>query len=392
LKLHEYQAKDLFARYGIPVPRGEVASTAAEARSVAEKLGGKVVVKAQVHAGGRGKAGGVKLVQSPADAEKAAAGMLGRNLVTHQTSAKGVPVRKVLVSETTAIATELYLAVVVDGNAAAPLVMASRAGGMNIEEVAEKHPEQIIRVAGDPVYGLWPYRARDMARELGIPPKLVRDTTALISNLYRAFVELDCTLAEVNPLVITADEKVMAVDAKITIEDDALFRHPDLAKLADPEQEDELEHRADRAGVKYVKLENGTVGCMVNGAGLAMATMDITKKAGTNPANFLDVGGSANEERIAEAFSIIVSDTDVKAVLVNIFGGILRCDIAARGVVMGAERSRSRLPIVALMRGTNAKEGREILQASSLNVTFLNDLSEAAPAVAGVLSTRGGAR
>jgi len=238
----------------------------------------------------------------------------------------------------------------------------------------------------DPVYGLWPYQARDLARALGMPQKLVRDTTSLIVNLHRVFVENDCSLAEINPLVITTDERVVAVDAKLTIEDDALYRHPDLKALADPEQDDELERRAEVAGVKYVKLEAGSVGCMVNGAGLAMATMDITKKAGTNPANFLDVGGTANEERIAEAFSIIVADPDVRAVLVNIFGGILRCDVAARGVVQGAQNTRSRLPIVALMRGTNATEGRKILGDSGLDVTFLENLSQAAPAVGRVLA------
>ena len=386
MKLHEYQAKGILERYGIPVPRGDVAASPAEARAIAERLGGKVVVKAQVHAGGRGKAGGVKLVESAAAAEKAAGGMLGRNLVTHQTSARGVPVRKVLVSETTPIASELYVAVVVDSNASAPVVMASREGGMDIEEVAASRPGDIMRVRCDPVYGLWPYQARDLARALGMPQKLVRDTTSLIVNLHRVFVENDCALAEINPLVITTDERVVAVDAKLTIEDDALYRHPDLKALADPEQDDELERRAEVAGVKYVKLEAGSVGCMVNGAGLAMATMDITKKAGTNPANFLDVGGTANEERIAEAFSIIVADPDVRAVLVNIFGGILRCDVAARGVVQGAQNTRSRLPIVALMRGTNATEGRKILGDSGLDVTFLENLSQAAPAVGRVLA------
>ncbi|MBI4305100.1 MAG: ADP-forming succinate--CoA ligase subunit beta [Chloroflexi bacterium] len=392
MKLHEYQAKEIFARYGIPVARSEIASTPAEAKSAAERLGGKVVVKAQVHAGGRGKAGGVKLVANAAEAESAAAGMLGRNLVTHQTTARGVPVRKVLIAETTPIATELYLAVTVDGDARAPVIMGSRAGGMDIETVAAEHPERIIRVKADPSYGIWPYGARDMARALGFPPKLVREAADLILNLYRVFVDNDCTLAEINPLVITTDGRVVAVDSKLNIEDDALFRHADLKALADPEQQDELQRRAEAAGVKYVKLENGRVGCMVNGAGLAMATMDITEKAGTPPANFLDVGGSANEDRIAEAFKLLVSDADVRAIFVNIFGGILRCDIAARGVVQGARESGSRLHIVALLRGTNAEDGRRILADSGLKVTFLDDLSQAGAAVAATLPAQGARR
>lgn len=391
VKLHEYQARQILQDSGIPVPDGDVASSPTEARAIAERLGARVVVKAQVHAGGRGKAGGVKLVDGPQAAEHAAAGMLGKNLVTHQTSAAGVPVRRVLVAEASEIATELYLGIVVDSEAGAPVVMASKAGGMEIEEVAAATPEQIMRVVTDPVYGLWPYKARDLAIGLGVPGSLVRPTADIITKLYRVFVDNDCTLAEINPLVVTADERVVAIDAKLTIEDDALFRHPDLARLADLEQEEELERRAREAGLSYVKLDGGSVGCMVNGAGLAMATMDITRRAGTNPANFLDVGGGAQQDKIAEAFKIIVSDPDVKAILVNIFGGILRCDIAARGIAQGAHETGSNLPILALMRGTNAEAGRKILADASLHVTFLDDLSEAAPALAKVLDVGGAA-
>lgn len=389
MKLHEYQAKDVLASYGIPVPAGEAAGTPAEARRVAEQLGGKVVVKAQVHAGGRGKAGGVQLVDSPEEAERAAATMLGRNLVTHQTSAAGVPVKKVLVAQTTDIARELYLSIVVDGESRAPVIIASAAGGVEIEEIAETSPEKILRVVCDPVFGLWPYQARDLAKDLDMTGHAVRSATELITRLHRLFTANDCTLAEINPLAVTPDGEIIAVDAKINVEDDALFRHPELRGMADPEQEEELERRANEAGLSYVKLENGTVGCMVNGAGLAMATMDITQKAGTNPANFLDVGGGAQEDKISEAFKIIVSDPDVKAILINIFGGILRCDIAARGIVQGARQTGSALPIIALMRGTNAEEGRQILGEADLNVTFLDDLTEAASAVAHVLEAGG---
>ncbi len=389
MKLHEYQARELLAKYGIPVPEASLATTPEEARAATEALGGRSVVKAQVHAGGRGKAGGVRLVDSPAAAAGAAAALIGTNLVTHQTSPSGAPVSSVMIAEQTAIVTELYLSVLVDAQLRTPVVMASQAGGVEIEQVAEESPEKIIRVVTDPVFGLWPYQARDIALALGVPPALVRPTTALISNLFKLFVENDCTLVEINPLVITEDEQVVALDSKVDIEDDALFRHPDLAKLVDPSQDDELERRARSAGLSYVKLDDGSVGCMVNGAGLAMATMDITLRAGTNPANFLDVGGGAQEETIAEAFDIIVSDPDVKAVLVNIFGGILRCDIAARGLVIGAHQSGSNLPIVVVMRGTNAEEGIEILRGSDLNVTFAEDLSEAAPTVARVIAGGG---
>ena len=385
MNIHEYQAREILESYGIAVPRGGVASTPEEARQLAVDLGGRVVVKAQVHAGGRGKAGGVKLVNSPDEAAEAAAGMLGTNLVTHQTKAGGVPVRKVLVAELTDIADELYVAITMDADARAPMVMASSEGGVEIEEVAANSPDKIVRVAADPLIGLTAYHARDIATEIGIPINLVRQATGLITNLCRVFQELDASLVEINPLVVTTDGRVMALDAKIAFEDDALFRHTDVAELRDPEQNDELEQKAHDAGLAYVKLDGGRVGCMVNGAGLAMATMDITKTAGAAPANFLDVGGGAAEDKIAEALEIIVSDGDVEAILVNLFGGILRCDVAARGIVMGVSSTGTQMPLVVAMRGTNAEEGLQILADAGLNVTTVGDLGEAATVLTQVL-------
>ena len=385
MKIHEYQASQLLAAYGVPVPRGEVASTADEARRIAADIGGKVVVKAQVHAGGRGKGGGVKLADTPDGAAEAAAGMLGRALVTPQTSPEGIVVRQVMVAEATEIARELYLAIVVDDDAGVPMAMASTEGGVEIEVVAETNPEKIVQVAGDPILGLTPYRARALARRLDLPANLIRSTADLIGRLYRLFVEKDCTLVEVNPLVITSSGQIVALDAKINLEDDALFRHPELLDLHDPEQDDAEELRAAKAGLSYVKLEGGRVGCMVNGAGLAMATMDITRWAGAEPANFLDVGGSASESAIAEAFRIIVSDPEVEAVLVNLFGGILRTDAAARGIVSAAKETGSDLPIVVAMRGTNSDEGLSILGESDLNITPATDLSGASEALKSIL-------
>lgn len=393
MNIHEYQAREILERFGVPVPRAIVASTAAEAKSAAQELGGRVVVKAQVHAGGRGKAGGVRLVSSPEEAEQAAAGMLGTNLVTHQTGPQGVPVRKVMVAEATDIADEMYLSIIVDGDLGVPVVIASTEGGVEIEEVAEKTPDRIFRTAGDPLIGLSPYHARDIAALLRVPATAQRATAALISNLYRVFVENDCSLVEVNPLVITSDEQVVALDAKINLEDDALFRHKDLAVLRDPEQEDELERRARESDLAYVKLEGGRVGCMVNGAGLAMATMDITKWAGADPANFLDIGGSADEERIEEAFRIIVSDDDVEIILVNLFAGIARSDVVAQGIVNAARETGATLPMVVAMRGTNAEEGRRILNESGLDITAAPDLAGAAEVLRDKLaSAKGGAR
>ena len=385
MKIHEYQARQLLADYGIPVPRGEVAATADEARQIAADIGGKVVVKAQIHAGGRGKGGGVKLADSPEDAAEAAAGMLGHALVTPQTSPEGIVVRQVMVAEASDIARELYLAIIVDGEVGVPVAMASTEGGVEIEIVAETNPDKIMQAAGDPIFGLTPYRARALARQLGLPADLVRPAADLIGRLYRLFVEKDCTLVEINPLVITSDGHIIALDAKIDLEDDALFRHPELLDLHDPEQDDQQELRAAQAGLSYVKLEGGRVGCMVNGAGLAMATMDITRWAGAEPANFLDVGGSASESAIAEAFRIIVSDPEVEVILVNLFGGILRTDAAASGIVLAAKETGTELPIVVAMRGTNSEEGQKILGESGLAVTPATDLSGASEALKSIL-------
>jgi succinyl-CoA synthetase beta subunit len=378
VNIHEYQAKAILDKFGVPTPKAEVASTPAEAKEIASRIGGRVVVKAQVHAGGRGKVGGVKLVNSPEEAEQVAASLLGTRLVTNQTGANGVPVDKVMIAETLDIKDELYISIVIDGDIGAPLVMASTEGGMDIEEVAESTPEKIFRVAGDPLIGLTTYHARDIALALGVPAKAVRATTKLITDLYNVFVENDCSLVEINPLVVTEDDQVIALDAKINLEDDALFRHPELAKLRDPNQQDPLEQRSDKAELAYVKLEGGRVGCMVNGAGLAMATMDITKAAGADPANFLDIGGSADQARIEEAFKIIIGDDDVEMILVNLFAGIARSDIVAQGIVAAAKETNASVPMVVAMRGTNAKEGIKILADSGLNITGAPDLAGAA--------------
>ncbi|MDG0869775.1 ADP-forming succinate--CoA ligase subunit beta [Candidatus Lucifugimonas marina] len=390
MNIHEYQAKEILDKFGVPTPHAEVASTPAEAKEIAYRIGGRVVVKAQVHAGGRGKVGGVKLVDSPEEAEDVAAGLIGSRLVTKQTGANGVPVEKVMIAETLDIKEELYLSIVIDGDVGAPVVMASTEGGMEIEEVAEATPEKIFRVAGDPLIGLTTYHARDIALALEIPAKAVRQATKLITDLYNVFIENDCSLVEINPLIITEDDKVVALDAKINIEDDALFRHPDLAQLRDPNQQDPLEQRADKADLAYVKLEGGRVGCMVNGAGLAMATMDITKAAGADPANFLDIGGSADQDRIEEAFKIIIDDDDVEMILVNLFAGIARSDVVAQGIVAAAKETNATVPMVVAMRGTNAEEGIQILADSGLNITGAPDLAGAAEVLKEKLLELGG--
>ena len=381
MKIHEYQAKEILTKYGVPVPRGSVASTPQDAARIAGELGGKAVVKAQVHAGGRAKGGGIKVVASAEEAAQAAEALLGTRLVTFQTGPEGVPVRSVLVEEVVEAERELYLGIVVDGAAAGVVVIASEAGGVEIEEVATRTPEKILRVSVDPALGLQPYQGRKLAYGLNLKPELVRPVAGMIAGLYKAFEDNDCSLAEINPLTVTADGRALAVDAKLNIDDDAMFRHPDLLELQDPEQEDPLEVRARQHDISYVKLD-GDVGCIVNGAGLAMATMDVTGAAGAAPANFLDIGGGADEDKVAEALSIILSDTSVERVLVNIFGGILRCDVAARGLLMAAEGMPHAIrPMVVRMLGTNAEEGRKILAESSLDVTLVNDLNEAAEAI-----------
>ena len=381
MKVHEYQAKQILSEAGIPVPRGGVASAPDEAAAIASDLGGNVVVKAQVHAGGRGKAGGIKLVSNPDEARSAAQDLIGANLVTHQTGPDGVPIRAVLVEEALEVDRELYVSMVVDGAAQGVVAIASEAGGMDIEEVAERTPEKIVRVPIDPGLGLRPYQARKIASSMNVSSSQLRSVSSIMSNLYDMFVDRDCSLVEINPLVVTKDGRLLAADAKIDFDDDALFRHPDLRDLHDPEQEDELEARAGEFGVSYVKLD-GDVGCMVNGAGLAMATMDVTFGVGAAPANFLDVGGSADEEKVSQALKIILSDESVDKVLVNIFGGILRCDVVARGVLMAAkEADREMPPMVVRMLGTNADEGRRLLDESALEVIIVDDLNQATDAL-----------
>ena len=381
MKIHEYQSKDIFARYGIAVPKGRVATTPEEAAEIAEELGGRAVVKAQVHAGGRGKAGGIKVVDSPGEAADAAEALIGSTLVTFQTGPEGVPVGSVLVEEVVDVETEMYVGMAVDGAAEGIVAIASAAGGMEIEEVAETTPEKIITVAVDPVLGLQPFQGRKIAYGLGVAPELNRPVAGLVASLYKLFEENDCSLVEINPLGVTADGRVLAMDAKIDIDDDAMFRHRDLAGLRDVEQEDPLEVEASEFNISYVKLD-GDVGCIVNGAGLAMATMDVTHAAGAAPANFLDIGGGADEAKVSKALEIVLSDESVRRVLVNIFGGILRCDEAARGFVMASEKVPEKMrPMVVRMLGTNADEGRRTMAESGLDVVLVDDLNQAAEAI-----------
>ena len=381
MKIHEYQSKDIFAQYGIAVPKGRVATTPEEAAEIAEELGGRAVVKAQVHAGGRGKAGGIKLIDSPEKAAEAAEALIGSTLVTFQTGPEGVPIRSVLVEEVVDVETEMYVGMAIDGAAEGVVAIASAAGGMEIEEVAETAPEKIITVAVDPVLGLQPFQGRKLAYGLGVAPELNRPVAGLMTSLYKLFEENDCSLVEINPLGVTPDGRVLAMDAKIDIDDDAMFRHRDLAGLRDVEQEDPLEVEASEFNISYVKLD-GDVGCIVNGAGLAMATMDVTHAAGASPANFLDIGGGADEAKVSKALEIVLSDKSVRRVLVNIFGGILRCDVAARGFVMAAEKVPDKMrPMVVRMLGTNADKGRKTMADSGLDVVLVDDLNQAAEAI-----------
>ena len=377
MKIHEYQAKELFRKHGVATPEGRAASTPADVEAAVEALGGKGVVKAQVHAGGRGKAGGVKVAGSPQEARDFAQGLLGTRLVTHQTGPEGVPVERVIVEETIGIDKELYASITIDPAERSAVLIVSEAGGMDIEEVAASTPEKIERIPIDPIIGFQPYMGRRAAAALGLPKALVRPGGALFANLYDMFESLDCSLIEINPLVITSDGRLLAADAKMDFDDDALGRHPDLASLRDTGQEDPLDVEAHEHDVNYIRLD-GDVGCMVNGAGLAMATMDIIKYMGAQPANFLDVGGGASEEQVASAFRILLADPKVKRVLVNIFGGILRCDIAANGIVNAVKEQGIDVPLVIRMRGTNADEGKRILAESGLSVTVADDLQEAA--------------
>ncbi len=387
MKIHEYQAKELFQKYNVPVPRGGVAFTAAEAVTVAKTLGDyPVVVKAQIHAGGRGKGGGVKLAQSEQEVESLAGQIIGMNLVTHQTGAQGRPVKKVLVEQGLNIAQELYLSIIPDRETAKIVIMASEAGGMDIEEVAAKTPEKIIKVSINPLQGIQAYHCREVAFGLNLAPAVIKPFTAMVRNLYRMFVDYDCSLLEINPLVITAEETVIALDAKINIDDNALFRHKDILEYRDLDEEDPLEVEASKFNLNYINLD-GNVGNMVNGAGLAMATMDLIKLAGAEPANFLDVGGGASAEMVENGFRIILSDPNVKGILINIFGGILRCDVLAEGVVQAAQKTGIQVPVVVRMEGTNVEEGRRILAESGLNLNTAADLKDAAKKVADIVSS-----
>jgi succinyl-CoA synthetase beta subunit len=380
MKIHEYQAKAILARYAVPVPRGRVAFTVKEAEDIAKELGGSVVVKAQIHAGGRGKGGGVKVAKNADEARAIAAKILGMTLVTHQTGPEGRVVQRLLIEETLPIEKELYLGIVLDRVQGKPVFMASGAGGMEIEEVAAKTPELILKETFEPGLGLAPFQARRLAFGIGIPGAALNAAVQAIIALARAYIETDASLAEINPFILTKDNKVYALDAKINFDDNALYRHKNLIELRDLNEEDPLEVEASKFGLNYIKLD-GNVGCMVNGAGLAMATMDIIKYAGGSPANFLDVGGGANAEQVKNAFRILTSDRSVKAVLINIFGGILRCDTLATGVVAAARDLQLTVPIVVRMEGTNVELGRQILKDSGFNFTVAENMKDAAEKV-----------
>ncbi len=380
MKIHEYQAKAIFREFGVPVPNGQVAQTADEAGAIARRLAGRVVVKAQVHAGGRGKAGGVKLCDDPAAAEAAARQILGMMLKSPQTPPEGIKVLKVLVEEASPIATELYLSITLDRARGTHVVMASPAGGMEIEEVAAAHPEKIIREWTDPALGLQPFQARHLAFGLGLTGDQFKSGAALIVNLFRAYLDKDCSLAEINPLVVTRDGRVLALDAKLNFDDSALYRHREIVALRDINEETPLDVEASKYGLNYIKLD-GNVGCMVNGAGLAMATMDIIKLAGGLPANFLDVGGGASPEQIENAFRILSSDPSVKAVFINVFGGILRCDRLAEGLIAAIKKLGLKIPVVVRMEGTNVELGRKMLAESGLNFATAEDMGAGAAKV-----------
>ncbi len=380
MKIHEYQGKGVLAQYGVPVPRGRVAYTVYEALEAARGLGLPVVVKAQIHAGGRGKGGGVKVARSLDECEAITKAMLGMTLVTHQTGPEGRVVRRLLIEEGMDLqgAREMYVAILVDRATSRPVVMASARGGMDIEEVAAKEPGAILKEHVDPVAGFQPFQARNLASGLGLRGELIGKAVPFMTSLYRAFEGSDASLVEVNPLLITKANDLIALDAKVNFDDNALFRHPDLVELRDFKEEEALEVDASKYDLNYIKLEGGNVGCMVNGAGLAMATMDIIKLAGGSPANFLDVGGGATADQIKNAFRILLADADVKAVLINIFGGILRCDILAEGVIAAVRDLDVKVPVVVRMKGNNEETGRKMLAESGLNFETADDMTEAA--------------
>ncbi len=381
MKIHEYQGKAILKKFGVAVPRGTMVTTREEAEAAAKELLGSgatgVVVKAQIHAGGRGKGGGVKIARSVEEAGEIAGKMLGMTLVTHQTGPEGRIVNRLLIEETLPIEKELYLGILVDRGEGKPVFMASVAGGMDIEQVAEENPDAILKQYIDPGMGLEPFQARKIAFALGLKPPQINSAVQFLTGLYRAFLETDASLVEINPFITCTDGRLFALDAKVTFDDNALFRHPDLRELRDVSEEDPLEVEASKYNLNYIKLD-GSVGCMVNGAGLAMATMDIIKYAGGMPANFLDVGGGANSEQVAHAFEILLSDKSVRAVLINIFGGILRVDTLAAGVVEAAKKTNLRLPVVLRLEGTNVQEGKKILMESGLNFVVAETMKDAA--------------
>jgi len=387
MNIHEYQAKGVLSKYGVAVPQGKVADNPAEAEAIAEEFGTAVVVKAQIHAGGRGKGGGVKFSKTPAEAREYAKQIIGMTLVTHQTGPKGKKVKRVLVEQAGKIKRELYLGMVIDRGASRVVMMASTEGGMEIETVAANTPEKILKEWIDPAVGLMPFQARKLAFGLGIPPELTGKAVKFMVGLYKAFVATDCSLAEINPLVLTEDGDVIALDAKMNFDGNGLFRHKDIEALRDFDEEDPTETEASRFGLSYISLD-GTIGCMVNGAGLAMATMDMIKHCGGSPANFLDVGGGATAEAVTNAFRIILSDSKVKAILVNIFGGIMKCDVIAEGVVTAAKTLGLTVPLIVRLEGTNVEKGKQILAASKLNIISAADMGDAAKKVVQAASGR----
>ena len=381
MKIHEYQAKEIFKSYGIPVPNSRVVSTPDEAMQAAKEIGFPVAVKAQIHAGGRGKAGGIKISSNPEEVLNYANELLGKQLITHQTGPQGQKVNKLLIEESLNVKKELYLGIIIDRSQAMPVIMFSEAGGMEIEEIASRYPEKIIKVAVDPAIGFCPFHARKLLFGSEIDGTLLKDAQRIIKGLFSLFREKDASLVEINPLVVTKDNKILALDAKINFDDDGLFRHPEIKELYDPDQLDPLEVEASKYRINYIKLD-GNVGCMVNGAGLAMATMDLIKLAGQEPANFLDVGGGASAEQVENAFRILISDKKVKIVLINIFGGILRCDRVATGIVEAARKIKIELPMVVRLEGTNVDEGRKILQNSGLRFEVASTFEETALKIA----------
>ena len=377
MKIHEYQAKEILREYGVPVPRGGVASTKEKARKIAEELGGTVIVKAQIHAGGRGKGGGVKLAANADEAEEHAGNILGMNLVTHQTGAEGKEVQKVLIEEGIDIARELYFGIVLDRVTSQLVLMASKEGGVEIEKVAAENPDAIMKEHIEPSVGVQPFQLRKLAFGLGLKGDAFKEATRFFSKLLKAYEANDSSLVEINPLVITADDKVIALDAKMNFDDNALYKHKNIMDMRDLTEEDPYEVEASKFDLNYIKLD-GNIGCMVNGAGLAMATMDIIKLSGGEPANFLDVGGAANVATVENGFKILMSDKTIKAVLINIFGGIVRCDVVAKGVVEAAKNVKIDVPLIVRLEGTNAKEGREILENSSIDINVASNFSEGA--------------